>query len=422
MTTTETSGRLLGGNRDFSLLWSGGAVSAIGSTTSVVTYPLLVLAVTGSPAMVGLTMGVSMVVGMLAGLPGGVLIDRFDKKRMMLLLDLGRAITQGTIGLAFFGGWLSIPVVLVAIALESGMSAAFRSTEPTAVRLVVPRDLLAVALARNEARGAAAMLAGPALGGLMFGIAPWLPFLVDSATYLISFMLILGVRTSMRPTTDVDSDVGPAESRNRTSGLESLLEGLRFVWGQKFLRTTLLLVGGNNLISNAIAIVAIVLSQQRGDAEITTGLILTIASIGTLAGALIAPVTVRLLTVRTILIANRLIWMACIAAMLVVSNTYLVGALIAVMFFLGPTGGSALATQQMRLTPEHMQGRGRAAYESITSLASPLGVGAVGLGMEATSPELTIAAMVVWMGLMAAIAMLSPAVREGGSVRVGARR
>lgn len=409
MSQTATR-RVLGGNRDFTLLWSGGVISAIGSSTSLVTYPLLVLVVTGSPALVGIAMTVSVVVRLLVGLPGGLLVDRVNKKQLMLLCDLGRVVSQGALGLAILVDSVGYPVILLAVAVESALTTVFRTAEPTAVRLVVPGQQLAAALARNEARGAAALLAGPPIGGLLFGLAPWLPFLADALSYLVSFLMIAMVRTRMTASSD----------GHDKSGTREIMDGLAFVWRQKFLRMTMLLIAGNNMVSNAITMVAIVLSQQRGDAELTTGLILTISGIGSLAGALVAPMAVRLLSVRAILVVNRLVWTASIALMLFIDSTLLMAALIALMFFLGPTGSTAITTRQMKLTPEEMQGRGRAAAGLVGSAATPVGTALVGFGLEAAAPEATIAAMATFVACMALLAATSRPIREQGAVRVGA--
>lgn len=413
------SSRLLGGNRDFTLLWTGGAISAVGSTTSMISYPLLVLTTTGSPGLVGVTMAVGMVTRLLAGLPGGVLVDRTNKKRLMLLCDLTRLLAQGTIALALLADVTNMPLILVMIAVESAFSAVFSSAEPTAVRLVVARDQLAVALARNEARGATAMMVGPPLGGLLFGLAPWLPFAFDALSYLVSFVLVALLRTPMPDGVDRQPTDEPADVPERSSLRRDIGDGLRFLWQQRFLRTTMLLIAGNNLASNAVMVVVIVLSQQRGAAGSTTGLLMTAAGVGTLVGALAAPAVVRLFTVRTILVLNRFLWMVLIAAMAVMPHVSLLGILVGLMFFLGPAGGSAVATLQMRITPEELQGRGRATAGVLTGVTAPVGTAIVGIGLEATSPVTTVLLLAAWMGLMTTIAVVSRPIRQEGAVRVG---
>src|SRR5438128_297666 len=84
--------RSLWRNRDFILLWSGHIVSAIGSEVSLLAFPLLALAITQSPAQAGLMAALRGLPYALFCLPAGALIDRWDRKRVMIICDSGRAL------------------------------------------------------------------------------------------------------------------------------------------------------------------------------------------------------------------------------------------------------------------------------------------------------------------------------------------
>ena len=405
----KSSRRLIGANRDFTLLWAGQAISALGSTASLVTYPLLVLHLTGSPALVGVTMAAGMVVRLVVGLPGGVLVDRLDKRKLMLGCDLGRALAQASIAVGLAGGWLNMGLIVAAVAVEGALSSVFGAAEPAAVRQVVRSDQLPLALARNEARGAAAMLAGPPVGGLLFGLAPALPFVFDTASYLLSFVSIALIRAPM----------ASAVPAGRRTAYRDLVEGLVWLWRQAFLRVTLLLGSGLNLVSNALIVLAIVVSEQRGDSGVTTGLLVTLAGAGTLAGALVAPWLVHRLSVRTILIANRLLWAALVPMFLIVHSTYAIGVMIAVMCMMGPTGTTAVLNRQMALTPEELQGRASSARGLLAGLAAPLGAGLIGYSLDYAGLTVSVVALTVWLLVLATIAVASSAIRsdQSGPVR-----
>lgn len=398
-------GRLLGANRDFTLLWTGTAISALGSTTSLITYPLLILAVTGSPGLVGLTMAVSMVVRLAVGLPAGVLVDWVDKRRLLLGCDLGRLIAQAGIAAGVLDGRLGLGWIMAAAAIEGCLSTVAGAAEPVAVRQIVDAERLPLALARNEARGAAAMLAGPPLGGLLFGVAPWLPFLFDSVTYLVSFGCVAFIRAPMSGTA----------TGQRTKLDHAMREGLRWIWSQPFLRVTLLLISGNNLVTNSLLLLAIVVSNQRGDAEVSTGMLVAIASVGTMLGALLAPRLVYRLSIRAILILNRALWTALLPLFLFAPNAYALGGLMAVMMLLGPTGNAAVTTGQMRTTPDKLQGRVASARGFCVGLAGPIGTGLIGYGLDQFELGVSVAALTGWMVLMTAIAFASKALRTEGS-------
>jgi MFS family permease len=110
-------------NREFTLLWTGQALSGLGSQISQVAYPLLVLAVTGSPAKAGLVGFAQQLPIALLALPAGVLADRVNRKRLMIACNAVRALALASIPIALAAGgvpyWL---IVLVAFIDGSGSS------------------------------------------------------------------------------------------------------------------------------------------------------------------------------------------------------------------------------------------------------------------------------------------------------------
>jgi MFS family permease len=84
-------------NRDFLLLWSGQAISTVGTRISSLAYPLLVLAVTGSPAQAGLVGFAQTLPFLVWYLPAGALVDRWNRKWVMLVADAGRAAALGSV-------------------------------------------------------------------------------------------------------------------------------------------------------------------------------------------------------------------------------------------------------------------------------------------------------------------------------------
>src|SRR5262245_61063024 len=87
-------------NRNYLLLWSGQAISSVGGEASQLAFPLLVLAVTNSPIQAGIAGALRALAYLFFGLPAGALVDRWDRKRVMILCDAGRALALGSIPLA----------------------------------------------------------------------------------------------------------------------------------------------------------------------------------------------------------------------------------------------------------------------------------------------------------------------------------
>src|SRR5947209_7112764 len=87
-------------NRDYLLMWSGQIVSAVGSRVSQLAFPLLMFAVTHSPAQAGFLSAARGVAYAVCMLPAGALVDRWNRKRVMILSDAGRALALGSIPIA----------------------------------------------------------------------------------------------------------------------------------------------------------------------------------------------------------------------------------------------------------------------------------------------------------------------------------
>jgi MFS family permease len=421
------------------LLWAGEAMSDLGSGAALLAYPLLVLELTRSASAAGLVMSAAMIARLLASLPGGVLVDRLDKRRLMISCDLARAAGQAGLvaGLSTHRGglWLVIGVA----AADNALGSPFGSAQTTAVRHLVAPDQLRVALSRVHARQQAAMLAGPPLGGLLLAVAPGLPFLANCVSYLVSACCLLPIRTPMRPAVEAQAPgSSPAESSSarsssarsspagsssarsssarsspagyRSSGYRALLAGLRWLWHVPFLRVTLLLIAGTNLASNSLILVAIVAAHQRGATAPSTGLLLTLASVGGLVGALIAPVLVRRLSIRAILVANRCLWAGLIPLLLLVHDVYAVGGLIGAMFLLGPTGSTAVTIRRMAITPDDLQGRVNSASGLCAGIAAPAGTVAIGYALAHYGLTVAVLTLAGWMAALALVAASSAGV------------
>src|SRR3989440_11199615 len=124
-------------NRDFLLLWSGQIVSAIGSQVSLIAFPWLMLAINGSPAQAGLIAAMRTLPYLLFGLPAGALIDRWNRKRVMILCDSGRALALGSIPLAFALGHLTVPHLYLVSFMEGSLFIFYGLAEAAALPLLV---------------------------------------------------------------------------------------------------------------------------------------------------------------------------------------------------------------------------------------------------------------------------------------------
>lgn len=115
---TPRYARSLWHNRDYLLLWSGQAVSAVGSQLSQFAYPLLILALTHSALLMGIVSGLRLLPYLLLSLPAGALVDRWNRRRLMILCDMGRALCLVSIPIASALGLLTVVQLCLVSVLE----------------------------------------------------------------------------------------------------------------------------------------------------------------------------------------------------------------------------------------------------------------------------------------------------------------
>jgi predicted MFS family arabinose efflux permease len=349
-------------NRDFMLLWFGQAVSELGSRTAWLAYPLLVLTLTHSPAKAGIVVFANRFPFFLFSLPAGALVDRWNRRRIMLVCDAGRLAGAASIAFALLVGHMSFIQIVVVAVVEGTLTVFVGPAEFAALRRIVAGDQIAAAIAQNEARIYAGTLAGPPLGGLLYGLARALPFVADGVSYAVSFLTLLGIRTTFQDP--------PGERRSRLH--TDVAEGMRWLWQQTFLRTTFLLAGAGNFISNGLVLIVVVLAKDKGASSTTIGLVFLLCGVGGLLGAAAAPSLIRWLSPVRIRVGYHLVY-ALLIPFLAIAPPLVLGALLAVMLFGAPTLNAAFGSYQGALVPDHLQGRIESIAGLIAAGVAPLG-------------------------------------------------
>ncbi len=171
-------------NREFNLLWGGQVLSELGDAVARFALPLLVLVLTGSAVQAGVVGTAGQVTALVCRLPVGVLADRVDRRRAMLAADAVRLFTCGGLAALIIAGQARLWVIVAVAVVDAAAGTVFGTTEQAALRSIVPAGQLPAAVARNEARGYGVSLAGPPLGGVLFGIGHALPFVGNAVSYL----------------------------------------------------------------------------------------------------------------------------------------------------------------------------------------------------------------------------------------------
>ena len=336
-------------NRDFTLLWTSQTLSDLAAFGTQLALPLLVLGVGGSTAQAGAIATTAAVASTVARLPGGALADRIDRRRLLLISDAIRAAVMALVAVSVATRHVSLPALAASFVVVAIADVVFSPAELAAVSSVVPEEQLPAAFARNEARSHAASLVGPPLGGALFGIARALPFGVDAASYVVSFVAISLIRRPLSPPRD--EAAAPASMRT------AIAVGLRYVRGSAFLRALLAIAAPINFALSGAIFATTVIWRTHGVAPGTIGAAFGLMSLGGLAGAVLAPWVQRHLGFRALVLT--IVWTlaAAVAAAAVLSPHLVMVVPLAVGLFLSPAVNSSLFGRLAATTPGDLQGR-----------------------------------------------------------------
>jgi MFS family permease len=389
-------------NRNYQLLWGSQALAEFGMNASVIAFPLLVLAVTGSPAATGLVLGTSAAAQLLVGLPAGALVDRWNRKAIMLSCEAAQAIAATSLVIALLWGVASMAHIVVVAAVMGVCGAVFVPAEDACLPNLMPAEQLSTAVAMNSARSHLGQLSGTAAGGFLFAIGRFVPFAVDVLTHTIAFFLLMFLR--MPPRKVRPEPVGHL-------GRE-MVAGLRWMWSHPPIRIIGLFAVVLNLFFTAYFIIIIVVAQARGVPSGEIGIMAAMFGVGGILGALAAPYLQRMVTPYLSIIAVFLALTALTPVAIFISNGYLMGALFGGMAFLVPTANTTIDTYQLLLTPDEMRGRMSAVMGVTTGIAGVVGPALGGLLLEVVSGNDAVLLCAAGIGAVTLLATISPTLRK----------
>jgi MFS family permease len=392
-------------NRDFVLLQVGQLLSTAGTQAGAIAYPLLVLAVTHSPGKAGLVGFARLVPYAVFGLLAGVAADRWNRKRLMIAADGIRVIAIAGLAAAILLDRVAFWQILVAAFVEGTGFVFFSLGETGALRAVVPLSQLPAATAAQTGRASAVRLAGPPLGGALFGLGRAVPFVADAASYAFSTLSLLAMRTPFQEERELDT------SRLRSQ----IAEGFRFLWSRPFLRASAFVFALGGFVLTGATLVVIVEGKSHGLSSGEIGALVAAFSAATLAGSFVSSIFRQALSMRAILLTE--LWTSvAIALFLVWPNVYVLTAGMLPQAFVIPTTDSVVVGYRVAVTPDRLLGRVNGIARSIGLLAAPLGPLAAGLLLDRVSARATVAVFAACGLVLAVCGTLSPSIRNAPSL------
>jgi hypothetical protein len=387
------------------LLQAGQLLSQAGTSSTTIAYPLLVLAITHSPAKAGLVGFARTLPWALFALPSGLAADRWNRRRLMIAADCVRVLALGSLAATILLDRVAFWQIAVVAFSEGTGAALFSAARPGALRAVVPIHQLPAAAGVETGRGAVVQLVGPPLGGALFGLARALPFVVDVFSYAFSTLALLAMRAPFQE----------EREPNAASVWARLVEGLRFVWNRSFLRTCALLFGLANFIGPGVLFAVVVIGKQQGLSGGEVGALVAVFGACLLLGSFLSPVVRRFLPVRAVLLLELWTWTGC-GVFLIWPNVYVLTAGILPTALVIPSTDSVVHGYRIAMTPDRLLGRAESATSTIALLIAPLGPLIAGFLLAGVSARATIAVFAATGLVLAVWGTLSPSIRAAPSL------
>ncbi|SJN38429.1 major facilitator superfamily MFS_1 [Microbacterium esteraromaticum] len=462
MTTTTSSTRLWS-NRRYALWLTSDTAKGLGTALFSFAIPLVALFITNDPAQAGIIGGTGMTVRLIVTLFGGVLADRHHRIIMMLVgAGVGAALSGAFMLLALtdaltFGGLLLVEVLMAARA------GSFEPASESALKEIVPDEVMGRAQAANQGRDAALQLAGGPLGGLLLAAGAWLIGLVMTVAYGISALTAWLLLRAMRRgavhgagsrvaqpaepgvardaqaearadatgnaaadpagghagergavTASAASDIAtrsdvsdPSDAATPARGmLREIREGFAWLFSRPDLSGVLVIATIINLGFNAAITTVIYALQQAGHSELTIGWMSAAIGGFMLVGAIISPTLVPRISAGTLTIMSLLCSTVGTIVMTVVHEPWAIVLVFGGAVFMLPSLNAALMGYFMVATPTRLLGRANSAAGVLGMGALPLAplIAGFGLALAGRTPTILVCTALCAVALVLAIA------------------
>lgn len=358
-------------NKDFLLLWQGQLVSYLGDVIYAFALSFWVYNVTGSTAIMGILQATSMLPRLIIGPLAGVWVDKWDRKKIIVIADIIRGILSSFVGIAALGGFLEVWMVF-AVGIIMSICSAFFNPAITSVKPdIVHKSKLVKANSITSMAQAGASMLGNAVSGVIYVAigAPYM-FLFNGISYLFS-----GVSEIFISIPNIKRNNG------EITFIEDFKSGLSFVWDFKALRNMFIISCGLNFFFNAAFVLMMPLFKSvsyLGGAnfgEERYGFLMAMSSVGMIVGSgLLSVINVKNNKKYSVL-AGTFLPMAFLFLLIpVVENYYIILLVSTVSFALNIMGNTIFDSVLMTIIPEEKRGKVYALINTFSMGLTPLGL------------------------------------------------
>jgi len=385
-------------NRPYLLLMSGLTAQSLGGSVTKFAVPLLALELTGSPTAAGVVAAVGQTGALLAALPAGVVADRTDRRRLVVVAASVAALLWATVVVAGVLGGLTA-WHLAAVLFGAAIATAFLDPAISgAFRAVVPQPQLPTAYAAAQGRDAVAGMLGGPLGGALYAIAHVVPMVGAVVGDAVTAVCAFFVREPLG---------GGDDEARATHPLVALKQGLRFVWSVPLFRACLGLFVMVNVALGGMMIGISLELAGTGTPPVLIGVFNMVAAGSMLLGSVVAPQLVARMRLGAVTVVSLGLLVVAFVGMALVQTYLGYVVLIGVGVLLVPAVNAAMAGYTAAITPGQMQGRlssvlglSGVAAMPIAPLVGGALLGAGGIGVVLWTLVALLAATVVGLALV----------------------
>jgi MFS family permease len=370
--------------RSYWRLWSAHTISNLGDGISSVAYPWLASAVTRSPFLIALIAILSRLPWLIFTLPAGALTDRYDRRRIIVLMDVVRGLITAGVAIVVTFNATSLPdlntvgqstqvstnmpiyVALAIAALLMGFAEVLRdNSAQTLLPSVVSEENLESANGKLwSTEYLMNSFIGPPVGSFLLGIAVFLPLYIDAGTFFVAAALIATLATAKKPQS-------PALQKNMR---KEVSEGFSWLWSNELLRSMAIALGALNFIGMMANATFILFAQEVLHTSVFEFAILGTAGAlgGTLAGFLAPKVIKKIGSGKSLALA--LVTIPMVNLLIGISNVWIgVWVLTFVLTSMAVLWNVVTVTFRQSVVPSELLGRVNSVYRFFGWGSIPIG-------------------------------------------------
>jgi MFS family permease len=404
---TEQDGRVSTATHrgELNSLLAASGISGVGDGLRQAAIPLLAASLTHSPSAVAAVAVAQTLPWLLFSMPAGALVDRWDRRRTILTVNVIRGLIMLALSALVVSGEASLLLLIV-------LAFVFAAAE--VISDVAAQALLPAVVARKDLEWAngrlfalqtgTAQFVGPPAGGLVFAASKFAPFLIDGVSFLTAAGLLRRIRR-----------LPPAET-SRTRLTTQIIEGMRFLLRNRVLRVIALMSAfGNLLLQTFMAVFVLYVLEVLHGKSVLYGVFLAIFAVGVTIGSMFASRAKQMCGETVVLFAGAALMGVPLAALAVLPSVVVTGA---VMLASGLGMGLwqvISSSLRQAITPDRLLGRVMSSYRlvgrSATSLGAALG-GVLASSFGLRAPALTCALGMIVVVVLSFIALPPGVVAE----------